>query len=42
MHDWECRNEACTEFGQPLAADEPLVSNPLADDERAPRADQRR
>jgi pyruvate kinase-like protein len=22
-HDWECRNEACPEFGQPIAADEP-------------------
>ena len=22
-HDWECRNEACTEFGQPVRADEP-------------------
>ena len=22
-HDWECRNEACTEFGQPIRADEP-------------------
>jgi hypothetical protein len=22
-HDWECRNEACPEFGQPLQADEP-------------------
>lgn len=22
-HDWECRNEACPEFGQPVAADEP-------------------
>ena len=21
-HDWECRNEACPEFGQPVAADE--------------------
>lgn len=20
---WECRNEACTEFGQPVRADEP-------------------
>jgi polyisoprenoid-binding protein YceI len=23
-HDWECRNEACSEFGQPVRADEPL------------------
>jgi hypothetical protein len=22
-HEWECRNEACAEFGQPVAADEP-------------------
>ena len=22
-HDWECRNEACSEFGQPVRADEP-------------------
>ena len=22
-HDWECRNEACPEFGQPVADDEP-------------------
>jgi hypothetical protein len=22
-HDWECRNEACPEFGQPVQADEP-------------------
>ena len=22
-HDWECRNEACPEFGQPVAPDEP-------------------
>jgi hypothetical protein len=22
-HDWECRNEACPEFGQPIAANEP-------------------
>jgi hypothetical protein len=21
-HDWECRNEACPEFGQPVRADE--------------------
>jgi hypothetical protein len=24
-HDWECRNEACPEFGQPVRADEPPV-----------------
>jgi hypothetical protein len=22
-HEWECRNEACPEFGQPVSADEP-------------------
>jgi len=22
-HGWECRNEACPEFGQPLRRDEP-------------------
>jgi hypothetical protein len=22
-HDWECRNEACSEFGQPVRWDEP-------------------
>ena len=27
---WECRNEACPEFGQPVAADEPDAP----DDER--------
>jgi hypothetical protein len=21
-HDWECRNEACPEYGQPVGADE--------------------
>jgi hypothetical protein len=29
-HDWECRNEACPEFGQPVAADE----RDVPDDER--------
>jgi hypothetical protein len=24
-HDWECRNEACPEFGQALSAIEPVV-----------------
>ena len=24
-HEWECRNEACPEFGQPVRADEPPV-----------------
>ena len=27
-HDWECRNEACPEFGQPVAADERSVDEP--------------
>ncbi len=22
-HEWECRNEACPEFGQPVQAEEP-------------------
>jgi hypothetical protein len=22
-HDWECRNEACSEFGQPVRPNEP-------------------
>ena len=22
-HDWECRNEACPEYGQPVPEDEP-------------------
>ena len=26
-HDWECRNEACPEFGQPVAAGEPAPSD---------------
>jgi hypothetical protein len=30
-HDWECRNEACPEFGQAVRADEPDVET-----ERAP------
>lgn len=25
-HDWECRNEACAEFGQAVRADEPTVT----------------
>jgi hypothetical protein len=24
-HDWECRNEACPEFGQSIDADEPAA-----------------
>ena len=24
-HEWECRNEACPEFGQTLSAAEPMV-----------------
>jgi hypothetical protein len=31
-HDWECRNEACPEFGQPVRADEPLRVEPPAPD----------
>src|SRR5688572_6059584 len=27
-HDWECRNEACPEFGQPVQADEPFSESP--------------
>ncbi|MEA2481104.1 MAG: hypothetical protein QOJ07_3026 [Thermoleophilaceae bacterium] len=27
-HGWECRNEACAEFGQPIQADEPAVTEP--------------
>jgi hypothetical protein len=27
-HGWECRNEACPEFGQGLAADEPAPQEP--------------
>jgi hypothetical protein len=23
-HDWECRNEACPEFGQPVDTHEPV------------------
>ena len=26
-HDWECRNEACPEFGQPVGPDEPTSSD---------------
>jgi len=33
-HDWECRNEACSEFGQPVRADEPA---PRADPEASDR-----
>lgn len=25
---WECRNEACPEFGQPLSASEPVPAQP--------------
>jgi hypothetical protein len=25
---WECRNEACPEFGQPLRAQEPAPADP--------------
>ena len=27
-HGWECRNEACPEFGQTLSADEPEREEP--------------
>ena len=27
-HDWECRNEACPEFGQAVRADEPPAAEP--------------
>ncbi len=27
-HDWECRNEACPEFGQPVGADEAAGGSP--------------
>ena len=27
-HGWECRNEACPEFGQALGADEPGREEP--------------
>jgi hypothetical protein len=27
-HGWECRNEACPEFGQALATDEPAPAEP--------------
>ena len=30
-HDWECRNEACTEYGQPVRADEPPPPEPGPD-----------
>jgi hypothetical protein len=26
-HDWECRNEACPEYGQPVSADEPAITD---------------
>ena len=30
-HDWECRNEACPEYGQPVAADEGSWEDGAAD-----------
>jgi hypothetical protein len=27
-HGWECRNEACAEFGQPVRNDEPPSAQP--------------
>jgi hypothetical protein len=29
-HDWECRNEACPEFGQPVDPHEPPPREPPA------------
>lgn len=26
-HGWECRNEACSEFGQPIQAAEPRTAD---------------
>ena len=34
-HGWECRNEACPEFGQPVRDDEPR--RPEAPDPSGPR-----
>jgi hypothetical protein len=28
-HDWECRNEACTEFGQAIDEYEPARADPI-------------
>ena len=36
-HEWECRNEACPEFGQPVSADEPLAVEPNPGDDEAGR-----
>lgn len=36
---WECRNEACPEFGQPVRADEPAVSEPAHPGGSLPPAD---
>ena len=36
-HEWECRNEACPEFGQPVLADEPPSSEPNPGDADAGR-----
>jgi hypothetical protein len=32
-HGWECRNEACPEYGQPIQPDEPEVAEPQPGDE---------
>ena len=32
-HGWECRNEACPEYGQPIEPDEPAVTEPQPGDE---------
>ena len=36
-HQWECRNEACPEFGQPVMPDEPLAVEPNPGDDEAGR-----
>ncbi len=36
-HGFECRNEACPEFGQPVRADEPPAAEPSPGDAEAGR-----
>ena len=36
-HDWECRNEACPEFGQPVRDNETPSSEPNPGDDDAGR-----
>ena len=36
-HEWECRNEACAEFGQPVLANEPPAVEPNPGDDAAGR-----